>query len=243
VPAPTRGWWRRADVLVAASLLLCLMALVPKGLNGFRAFQNRVACKNNLRALHAALMSYSDRHNGAFPNIADRRYEPHNVAGMVVPILHDDGVLSDPISVTCPANGQRLWSPIALQDLLDMEDEEFARRAPALLGCYAYSLGYYDEKGNVQGIDAQRCPCSSARLPIMADKPPADVGEGGMGNSPNHGGSGQNVLYVDGHCDFQSKRTVGVTDSDDIYLNADHQVAPGMGPGDAVLGSSATRLR
>src|SRR6516165_5448186 len=33
VPLSARGWWRRADVLVAASLLVCVGALIFTGLN------------------------------------------------------------------------------------------------------------------------------------------------------------------------------------------------------------------
>jgi hypothetical protein len=121
-----------------------------------------------------------------------------------------------------------------------MNDEEFTRRAPSLSGCYAYSLGYWDERGQIRGICQEPGHVASARLPIMADRPPNGVAQGDPGNSPNHGGYGQNVLYSDGHCDYCTKRTVGVTETDDIYLNFDHQVAPGKNRFDAVLASSAT---
>ena len=69
----------------------------------------------------------------------------------------------------------------------------------------------------------------------MADRAPA---EDGRTNSANHGGSGQNVLYADGHVIFRVTRTVA---GDDIYLNRDQQVAAGLGATDAVLGASAAR--
>ena len=59
-----------------------------------------------------------------------------------------------------------------------------------------------------------------------------------MGNSLNHGGRGQNVLFHDGHVEFCVSRLVG---GDDIYLNRDMKVAAGVGCSDAVLGSSAPR--
>ena len=46
---------------------------------------------------------------------------------------------------------------------------------------------------------------ASDSTPILADRPPAQ----GWGNSPNHGGTGQNVLFVGGNVGFFTTRTVG----------------------------------
>ena len=75
------------------------------------------------------------------------------------------------------------------------------------------------------------------RLPLMADCPPANPQ---CGNSPNHAGKGQNVLFMDGHVEFCTERNVGVR-GDDIFLNKAAQVAAGLDWTDSVLGrSSAT---
>jgi prepilin-type processing-associated H-X9-DG protein len=76
------------------------------------------------------------------------------------------------------------------------------------------------------------------RLPLMADAPACDANsEVRPGNSANHEGRGQNVLFTDGHVEFLTTRTVG-PDGDDIYLNADQKVGAGRGPRDSVLGQS-----
>jgi prepilin-type processing-associated H-X9-DG protein len=242
--APARGWWRRADVLVAASLLVCVGALLVQGVNVFRHRQYILACQNNLHNFWVSLQDYSEGHTGTFPNVAaaDSLPRSRRVAGLVVPLLRDNGSLNDSVFVSCPANGRRLPLPHSLAELAAMTDDDFAGKAPALSGCYAYSLGYRDERGDVRGICVDPGVCASARVPIMADLPPNDVARGGLGNSPNHGGSGQNVLYCDGHCEFFKTRTVpvGASETDDIYVNFDNQVAPGKSRWDAVLGSSAT---
>ena len=66
--------------------------------------------------------------------------------------------------------------------------------------------------------------------------PPANPA---VGNSANHGGTGQNVLFLDGSVRFCPTRTVGLS-GDDIYLNRVGRQAAGLDAADTVLGSSAS---
>jgi prepilin-type processing-associated H-X9-DG protein len=234
---PSRNWWRRADVLVAASILLCLGLLIPSAISRVRYQYQVAACQNNLRIFHAALSDYSDRHHGDFPNVATAAPTPRNVAGMFVPLLHQDHLLPTEVTVTCPATGCQPPTSWSARDMVAMTLDEFERWAPTLGGSYAYSLGYDDATGH-HGL--RRDQPNQAFLPILADRPPLAVGQGDAGNSPNHGGRGQNVLYIDGHCAFRTTRTVGI-DRDDIYLNYDRKVAAGKTPHDTVLAGSDAR--
>ena len=101
---------------------------------------------------------------------------------------------------------------------------------------YAYSLGHKDEDGNYYGPTVPE-GFQACDFPLLADGPPAD---GGLGNSNNHGGKGQNVLFADGNVRFVNLRTIGFQ-NDDIYRNKANQVAAGLDPCDPVLGSSATK--
>ena len=96
----------------------------------------------------------------------------------------------------------------------------------------------------------------SAEFAVAADmnpgidalmKVPLSAGEDAVriGNSPNHGGEGQNVLYGDGHVEFQGSPYVGVA-RDNIYTygdsGPDHKNAAGggiigssVGPNDSIL--------
>jgi prepilin-type processing-associated H-X9-DG protein len=75
------------------------------------------------------------------------------------------------------------------------------------------------------------------RVPIMADCPPFDGrGRGGAGNSRAHGGTGQNVLFIDGSVRFVTSRQV--TPGDDMYLNFDDRILAGVREGDTVLAAS-----
>lgn len=235
---PARAWWRRADVLVAASVLLCATLLIPPGLSALRYRQEISSCQDNLRQFHQALSAYSDHHDGEFPNVATALDAPRNVAGLVVPVLYENGMLKDNFSVHCPANGYQAPSkPPSLQTLKEMTTNDFEQLAPTLSGCYAYSLGY----GDAPNFKSHRKDSENSEfLPIVSDRPPHEVAAGVMGNSPNHLGKGQNVLYSDGHVTFTDKRNVGV-EQDDIFTNADKKVAAGKHRWDAVLGESKAR--
>ncbi len=231
--AATIPFWRRADVLVAACLLITALGLVVPWALTLSGRSGQVACQKNLSDFYLALKTYSDTHANRFPDVAAAS-APRKVAGLVVPILTDAGALTRPISVRCPANGEPQPCAWALRDLGNMTPQEFERHVPSLVTCYAYSLGHRAEGGANFGprFEADK---PNARLPLMADCPPPNPA---VGNSLNHGGRGQNVLFHDGHVEFCTTRTVGVG-GDDLFLNRDGKVARGVAWSDSVLGCSS----
>jgi prepilin-type processing-associated H-X9-DG protein len=229
-----RGRWRRADVLIAAALLLAVLSLVaaalPRMWNEYRIY----ACQNNLRLFHQALAAYSEQHHHAFPKVEEE--PPLNVAGIFVPILRDSGTLPANVSLTCPGSDQGPPPSLTVEQLAELRrtrPETFQALAHQLAGCYAYPLGYLSAEA-LCGLTSD----DDARLPIVADAPPDFSNyRDALGNSLNHGGRGQNVLFIDGHAEFLTVRTVGVG-GDDIYLNQDGLVAAGRDRFDSVLGAS-----
>jgi hypothetical protein len=214
---PSSGWsWhRRADVLVAAGIVVAFVGLAFAGLGRFWSSYQLAACRDNLRQFHAALVGYSEVHDHKFPEV--RR---DNQAGIFVPVLNDSGFLDAIRNVDCPAVGQQR-PPI--RDVSELD-----------AGCYAYSLGFSEQgPGAHQGLKRG----DGDLLPIMSDRPPW-LGDDRVaaGNSPNHGGRGQNVLHIGGHVDFYTQRDVGV-DHDDIFVNRDGRAAAGTSRQDTVLGA------
>jgi prepilin-type processing-associated H-X9-DG protein len=235
-------WWRRADVLVAASLFLCASLLIPP-LAGYLHRQYQLAsCQNNLRQFGLALINYSQAHRGAFPHVADANNKvppDRQVAGLFVPMLVGAGFLKpDEMNVRCPANGEPVGCPYRLEELADpkkVSDDKFSRLATQLSGCYAYTLGYRE------GRDLRGCCQRAYPVPIMSDRPlyrEEALRHQPEANSPNHGGRGQNVLFTDGHVAFLTSRLIG---PDDIFLNKHRHVAAGVDPDDTVLGVSEAR--
>jgi len=225
------GWWRRADVLVAAALLVVVSALAVSWLARFRVDSQVVTCQNNLRQFHHALMSYADRHNGEFPRVGAR--PPKNFAGSFVPALNEEHTMPPGLSVNCTGDLSRPPSALTFADLETMFQErpdEFSSTIRTLAGCYAYSLGYRNsESDGLSGLNKWM----DGHVPIMADAP---LSEGRNqvreGNSANHGGKGQNVLCLDGHVEFRTNRAI------DPYLNKDGRAFAGSSPFDAPVGRS-----
>jgi hypothetical protein len=240
--APTRSWWRRADVLVAASILLLLLPLLWPLLSYLHHERNIVYCQNNLQKFGFALAQYSETHSGQLPKVD--LDPPHNYAGVFVPILNQEGFLQSDTSVDCPAQGIRPADPISLQQLDEenqTQPERFARDATRMAGCYAYSLGYLDKNGRHCGLRRGSGMEVSDRTPIMADKAPyerqgeeTDPGQSDR-NSRNHGGKGQNILTLGGQVRFVTNRRI---DGDDIYLSSRNFIEAGRDPDDVVLGAS-----
>jgi prepilin-type processing-associated H-X9-DG protein len=229
-----RPWPRRADALVAALLLLVLGGLGSSFLlHLWRDYHGRAECRNNLFLIWKGLQSYCDAHEGNFPTVEAKG--PHSVAGIFLPVLGDSGMLGPEISVTCPAQERRppeLRSVKELEELYQSNPEAFRLEVRRLAGGYAYTLGYHDAAG-YHGLRCDSVESGSLKLlPIVADR----LDSLSQRNSANHGGEGQNVLYLDGHVEWRTNRNAGIN-GDDIFVNWDNQVLAGKAREDTVLGS------
>jgi hypothetical protein len=236
-PLPTErqpGDWhlpRRVDVLVAGAVLLLFSGLTAAWTARVRHEERRVACADNMRQWWLALEQYSLTNKNTFPRVEAEG--PRGVAGIFVPCLNDARLVTDKMSTICPAAGPAQSPPsytTAQLDALYRSDPiRYTAVAPTLSAGYAYSLGYADKNGRLQTLRND----SGDLLPLLADRPPRGV----TGASPNHGGSGQNVLYIGGNVRWCRDRTAGV-EQDDIYLNRNGDVAAGVDRTDTVLGPS-----
>jgi len=238
----SRGGWRLSDSLIAAAMLLLSVGLgVTWVVNKGWQRSGMVACQENLHNYHRALVAYTEqRDDRAFPRVEETG--PRSFAGVFVPVLAEADLLGDDISLTCPANGRRAPSREGdqmrrLEQWYASDRDRYDRAVRDMAGGYAYSLGYREGGGlcvlrRVEGEDLQ---------PILADCPPfPGTSEATPGNSLNHGGTGQNVLFVGGSVRYVTTRTAG-RDDDDIYLNLDQRIRAGVHERDTVLGASDAR--
>jgi prepilin-type processing-associated H-X9-DG protein len=230
-----RPWPRRADALVAALLLIVLGGIGSSFLlHLWRDYHGRAVCQENLRLIWTGLQTYCDAHAGNFPTVEAKG--PHGVAGMFVPALGDSGMLGSETFVTCPSQQRRPGehrSVTEMEALYQSNPDAFRQEAKRLAGGYAYTLGFRDAAGGYHGLRCDSVESGNLKLlPIVADHLDSLT----QRNSPNHGGDGQNVLYLDGHAEWRTSRNAGIN-GDDIFVNWDNQVLAGKSREDTVLGS------
>lgn len=216
---PTTVPFRWADIAVAAGIFLAgLLTLVP----AMQRSKDRMAqagCGFNLRQLGISLAQYAGLHHQYPYGPAD---QPNAVAGTYAVTLQDSGMLQDLNTLDCPCNGScdqaspKPRSPESYRKMLE--------------GDYAYHVGYRNGSGRPGPVFANY----SAHLPILADQPPHERGIILEGNSPNHRGRGQNVLFTDGHITWHTTRQVSPLDLD-LFLNENQRPAPGVDVNDAAL--------
>lgn len=236
--------WRRVDVFVAAAVLFIIGLLLPYGLLYLRREQGISACADNLRRWHIAFRDYESRHDGYPPVVPHNA--PFNFAGIYSVKLRSEAAWQTGASINCPANvpPEHHVAPPTEEELKTRIANGDDSWVTIVGGCYAYSLGYWARRGSELTIEQVNLKLSSpSMIPLLADRParPKDPGYMPLANSPNHAYRGQNVLFLDGSVRFLRCRALPVGD-DDIYLNKNKELAPGLDPLDAVLAPSETRL-
>jgi hypothetical protein len=217
--------FRFADVAVAAGIFIAgLLTLLP-AVQKSRERMEMAGCGYNLQQLGRALWQYGSRHHH-YP------FGPEQNTGApvvsFVSMLHDSGLLTDSEleSLDCPCSGShRKHSPVPdFETLCRLQKDDPERVREVICTDYAYNVGHRHPAGHVVPITAVH----TASVPLLADQPSHHNFRLALpGNSPNHGGRGQNVLYADLHVGWHNTRRLGPKD-DDMFTNAHHQLAPGL---------------
>ncbi|MDR3637317.1 MAG: hypothetical protein P4L84_26170 [Isosphaeraceae bacterium] len=227
---PVKVPFRWADIAVAAGILLAGLVTLLPAVHRSRQRMDQAGCGFNLQQLGLGLAQYVDVHHYYPYATAD---SPASHAGTFPAMLKDAGLLSDVATLDCPCNGKcAAKEPLPSHPelaMLRLKDPERYRNL--LCWDYAYNVGYRHASGRPGPVTAVH----SSSVPMLADQPPHDDGTAVLeGNSPNHGGRGQNVLFADMHVRWHNTRRASPLDSD-MFLNDAHRPAPGLGPNDAVL--------
>ena len=222
--------FRWADVAVAASIFLAgLLTLIPAAYRG-KMQRSQLGCVFNLQQLGLGLGQYANMHQ-SFPYAPPECPAAHS--GAFAFMLHDAKLLPDCAALDCPCDGPSETPPPSedFPALCEIQKKFPERYARMVVWDYAYHIGY--RRGS--GRPAPTIVDHSAHVPILADRPGHDGRHRILeGNSPNHGGWGQNVLYTDGHVRWHQTRSLGPHDPD-MFLNADRLPAPGVNAIDSTL--------
>jgi hypothetical protein len=230
-PLAGRGNATWVDVAVTCAICVVAGLLVLPAVNGSR-FQARLAtCQINLERVGQALAEHSYRNHEVFPSVPDKG----NLAadGIWAPVLVGEGLLVEPQNVLCPETPlarQGDFQIPSLNQLRKAAGRELAQLQQRMGGSYGYCLGYFDH-----GVLQPTRNLNRQYFAILADAPSDRPDH----QSANHDFLGQNVLYDDFHVAFCSTSRP-VDGGDDIYVNDDNEVAPGLRPDDSVLAPSGT---
>jgi prepilin-type processing-associated H-X9-DG protein len=231
-PAP--GRWTLADLMVAAGVFLAASALFFPALSRSQQNAHLAGCQNNLRQVGLGLDKYSQANRQRFPSIATEGNL--SAAGIYAVKLLDGRYVDRPQVFVCPGSAaEELPRPFrvpSLDELQRLRDEaQLAILKRRMGGTYGYNLGYL-----LNGKYTAPQNLGRTHYALVADAPRLS---GTKLQSANHGG-GQNVLFEDGHVRYLTDCSVEEC-GDEIYLNEQGLVGPGLHVNDAVIGASAAR--
>ena len=218
------------ELLVVISIIALLMSILMPALARVRELASRVVCGTNLSGIGKAMGIYANNNeSGRFPRAGGR----NSILGAVTAwdaVAEADAFTGSPPTATITSS---LWLLVrgdyatAKQFVCGSDpDTEGQFRTidpysvwdfgttPVDFCSYAYHTPYDDAGGFSFGMTS----ASNPGLPVAADRNPGDESD----NSRAHQDEGQNVLFVDGHVNFERSeqgrrgRDCGLND-DDIY--------------------------
>jgi prepilin-type N-terminal cleavage/methylation domain-containing protein/prepilin-type processing-associated H-X9-DG protein len=235
---PSRRGFSAVELLVVIGILLVLVSIFVPYLLKIRETDHRVKCADNLRVIRAGLSQYATTNNGDYPRAifdpAHPGYTCYTGVDGGSPFAKDSGVQPNDVTAS-------LWLLVRMQlvepraficpstsDETDPVDDASGRsvlvdlrgnfRGPDSLS-YSYASpfstapGYRlnDTQRSGFAVMADKNSGNAARVPF--DAQPLQFAPA---NSANHAQAGQNVLYADGHVDFQPTPYCGM-ERDNIF--------------------------
>lgn len=243
-PVPARAF-SLVELLVVIGIVVILLSIFIPYVSKVREAEHRAQCAENLRTIMSALGHYAAANHGEFPRVTydpahlPDGYEAYSGAAAPDPFARDTQVrpndvtaslwllvragLAKPASFVCPSTDQ---TPEDGAGIIDWKHRSnFSSRSHL---SYSYACPYSSAAGYKLN---DYLPADFA---LMADRNPG-VGGGSnvtapawdsspfqleQANSLNHRRVGQNVLYTDGHVQFQTTPYCGVGhagERDNIY--------------------------
>jgi len=225
--------WRLADVAVAASVLCAaFLGSLPALKNG-KATAANLACSSNLSQIWQGVEQYATTFN-VYPNatVENRRLP----IGATLALMRHTGHLPESVPLTCPGCSSRLQArELPHWNQLSEQSEQLLREFSAMMAeVYAMHPGLKGQVG-LRYLDSSMIDSVKSVIPMAGDRPPVN---GRMtlvqGNSPSHGGFGQNVVFADGHIAFIRGRGIRSLDRD-IYSNRLGHCDAALDPFDIIL--------
>jgi prepilin-type N-terminal cleavage/methylation domain-containing protein len=219
------GGFTLIELLVAIGIMGLLMALLLPSLEKARESAIALKCANNLRTIGQSLSIYSNENHGAYPRT---RYVPeaplafgtnasapdpfgpggpvaNDVTAALFLLVRDQRM---PVEMfVCPLNDVNAWERDPSPDAGNRSNFTDYKKN---LG-YSFANPYPGKAAEAAGYTFTNR--LRAGFAVAADMNP---GTGDTSNSKSHERAGENVLYADGHVQWEYSPLVGI-DQDNIY--------------------------
>ena len=238
-PCHSRRGFSLVELLVLLAILVVLSSIFVPFLLRSREADRRVRCTDNLRVIQNALKTYATANGNNLPRVTyepsrnPTGYVAYTGAESPDPFARGSNVrandvtaslwllvragLVPPMRFVCPSSGDR--PDPALSAGRAVRPEERSNFSGAAHLSYSYASPFSAAPGYRLNTDllkfdfavlGDKNPGTGGGDDVTAPAHDADPFELAHANSNNHGGSGQNMLYADGHVQFQSTPYAGV---------------------------------
>lgn len=197
------------ELLVVIGIIAILVAILIPVINRAVESAHRTQCLANLREIGNAMRLYASAENDKLPNANDQGYYGPDDQNMILVYLANDYV-NNPAIFRCPDSNLPMPSGI---DNSELDDLNSARMS------YEFITMYWDSEFGPKFAQLTSLPIASYAtgegpapagavhsndegLPLAWD---IDGGDATPNSSQNHGTAGGNVVFADGHAEWQPR--------------------------------------